>query len=361
MKKDELYSELVSMTPVSPYDDDFRVHLNKTLKIYQEKISKLDLNDRPLGWDGICHRIKQLCDAISRAIESEYRGKRHSAYTSIKNQLDGYKTKKTRIEGLAYSSYILKINPDTYFYRMREVKISERRNLKNKDIFHIPLNLRGIVETQRYSVPGYPCLYLSHRVYGCWEEMGRPDFGTIMVSRFKNTKPFSLLDLRIPSLEKWNNDFINCLKFFPLVISTMIQVKNSDDNYKPEYVIPQLLTEWIISQSDKGEKGEKRIIGIAYTSAQKNNDFDFPENSFDNYAIPAVYPFTTKESNYCKVLKDIFLVSRPTYYDFEVLRQGSLLDFGCMGISKEENINSSEFGSMEHYLRQLRCTAIEEE
>ena len=360
MTKDELYSELVSMTPIKPYDEDFRLHLNKTLKIYQEKISKLDLNDRPSGWVGICRRIKQLCDSISRAIESEYRGKRHSAYTSIKNQLEGYKTEKTTIEGLAYSNYILNIDSHTIFYRMREVKISERRKMKNKDIFHIPLNKRGIVATQRYSVPGYPCLYLSHRVYGCWEEMGRPDFGTIMVSRFKNTKPFSLLDLRIPSLEKWNNDFINCLKFFPLVISTMFQVKNSDDNYKPEYVIPQLLTEWIISHNDKDKNSNKRIIGIAYTSAQKNDDFNFPDNSYDNYAIPAVYPFTTKKSNYCKVLKDIFLVSKPTYYDFEILIHGSLLDYGCMGFSKEDDINNSKFGTMESYLNRFPCTAIEE-
>lgn len=360
MTKEELYSELVSMIPISPYNDDFRTHLNKTLKIYKDKIGKLDLNDRPLGWMDICHRIKQLCDSISRAIESEYRGKRHSAYSSIKNQLEGYKTEKTAIEGLAYSNYILEIEPETIFYRMRKVKISERCNMKNKDIFHIPLNKRGIVETQRYSVPGYPCLYLSHRVYGCWEEMGRPDFGTILVSRFKNTKPFFLLDLRIPSLEKWNIDFINCLKFFPLVISTMFQVKNSDDNYKPEYVIPQLLTEWIISHGDKDKKRDKRIIGIAYTSAQKNNDFDYPEDSFDNYAIPAVYPFTTKKSNYCKVLKDIFLVSKPTYYDLEVLRQGMIVDSGIMGISKEENINSSDFGSMEYYLLRMPFTAIEE-
>lgn len=79
-------------------------------------------------------------------------------------------------------------------YRMRIVQLEEQRKLKAKDMFHIPLDKRGLVETQKFSVPGYPYLYLANNVYGCWEEMGRPDFGTVMVSKFVSQSKFKVLD-----------------------------------------------------------------------------------------------------------------------------------------------------------------------
>lgn len=48
-------------------------------------------------------RSKQLCDAINRAIDNEYKGIRHSAYSAVKNQMDGCKTRKDEIVGLAYN------------------------------------------------------------------------------------------------------------------------------------------------------------------------------------------------------------------------------------------------------------------
>lgn len=74
-----------------------------------------------------------------------------------------------------------------------------------------------------------------------------------------------------------------CIEFFPLVITAMVQVKNGKDNYKPEYLIPQLLTELIITHK-RGKAPDEEIIGVLFTSARKNKDFDFPNDSYDNYA-----------------------------------------------------------------------------
>jgi hypothetical protein len=231
----------------------------------------------------------------------------------------------------------------------------KRKGVKRRDIFHIPFDKKGEVKTQRYSVPGYPCLYLSHKVYGCWEEMGRPDFGTVMVSKYISVSDFVVLDIRVPKKEVWLNEIERCIKLFPLTIASMVQVPRETDSYKPEYLIPQLLTEWIISHNRdiRDRKKEKEILGILYTSAQKCDDFDYPFDSYDNYAIPVLKPLAG--GKYCKRLKDLFKFSVPTYYDLEVLKKGESIGGYDYGIDsedgqKEQNMKYSRFGRMEDYL-----------
>lgn len=362
MNKNKLYEKIVAMVPVKSDEiKDFRELLSDNLDTYLRSVKQLDVSERPDNWDEIKHRIKQLCEGINRAVESEYRGIRHSAYTTIKNQLDGYKTQKTEISGLALSENIHTVVRETKAYRMRIVALDEQQKLMPKDMFHIPLDKRGLVVTQRYSVPGYPCLYLAHRVYGCWEEMGRPDFGTVMISKFEAQKEFKMLDLRVPSKADWDADMVRYMLFFPLVIASMVQVKNNKDTYKPEYLIPQLLTEWVISKN-REDKGGGELLGIMYTSSQKNDDFAFPDDSFDNYAIPVLKPLGSKK--YCKRLIDYFMLTSPTYYDLEVLRQGERYSLGSFGLSgdelKEQNIELSHFGVMEGYLDGKELKVVDE-
>lgn len=363
MNKEDLYSEIISRVPVKG-GDDFRKIIRDSLSNYRQTVERLDEAERPDSWDAILVRLKQLCEGINRAIDSEFKGLRHSAYASIKNQLDGYRIRRTNIPGLARDKNILTVIPNSISYRMRKVSLEEQKKLKEKDLFHIPLDDRTKVSTQRYSVPGYPCLYLAHRIYGCWEEMGRPDFGATMVSAFKSTGSFKLLDMRIPTKESWKDDFEQCVLFFPLIISTMVQVNKTSDPYKPEYTIPQILTEWVIStNNNKKATDPEKIIGIAYTSAQKNDEFDYPLNSYDNYAIPVLKPLASK--NYCKKLTDIFRVTKPTYYDLEVLRQGGIIGAGEYGLQdgeeqKTQNIKISPFGKMEDFVlkypfKQIDC------
>lgn len=362
MNKDKLYEKIISMVPVkSDEKKDFRKVVSENLNQYLQFVKQLDVNERPDNWEEIKHRIKQLCEGINRAIMSEYRGMRHSAYTTIKNQLDGYKTLKTEIPGLALKENVFDVKRNTVAYRMRTIALEEQHKLKPKDMFHIPLDKRGLVLTQRYSVPGYPCLYLAHRVYGCWEEMGRPDFGTTMVSKFEAQKDFKMLDLRVPSKDNWDKDMARYMSFFPLVIASMVQVKNNKDTYKPEYLIPQLLTEWVISKN-REDKDHGEILGIMYTSSQKNDDFVFPDDSFDNYAIPVLKPLDSKK--YCKRLIDYFKLTPPTYYDLEVLRQGENFSVGSFDLKgdeeKEQNIELSHFGVMEKFLDAKELKMIDE-
>lgn len=352
MNKDELYQILIKMIPIKTDSViEFRGVVKNILDDYCKYLRQFNDFDNSDKWKATLNRVTRLCRGINRAIEKEYMGMRHSAYSIIKNQLEGYNSNTGPVDGLAYNYNVFIIEKDSIAYRMRNIELKEQYRLKAGDMFHIPLDKRGLVKTQRFSVPGYPCLYLSKTIYGCWEEMRRPVFGTVMVSKFCVQSRFSVLDLRVPSKDKWNNHFEQCVVFFPLVLSSMVQVNNIDDTYKPEYLIPQLLTEWIISHNQK-LKTKNQLYGIMYTSVHKNKDFDYPEDSCDNFAIPVIEPLS--EGTYCKSLSHVFKLTPPTYYDLEVLRQGSLIDGGYFGLTEEQqkeyNLRQSPFGRMAEYL-----------
>ncbi len=355
MTKDELFNQLMNRLPLSwDKEDDFRNKaLKETLNEYMETISKLD--EKPRDWEKINNRIKQLCEAIMRAVKADFNGMHSSAYRTIKNQLDGYESEKIKISKLSSDAYLYKIKKGSTFYRMRNVPIEDRKKLECKDMFHIPFEKRGVVETQRYSVPGYPCLYLGYSVYGCWEEMNRPTFENCMVSRLINQTTFNVLDLRIPTKEKWDSKMKECLLIYPLIIACMIQVKNQHDIYKPEYIIPQLITEWVIIHNKKNKKVSRDIIwGILYTSSQKNDDFKYPTYVFDNLAIPAHKALSN--SGHCKDLIELFHICQPTYNELERLKRGPQRSHSKVDNRTEENelkynYNISDFGELENSLK----------
>lgn len=115
--------------------------------------------------------------------------------------------------------------------------------IEPKEMFHIPLDMRGIVKTQRYSTSGYPCLYLGESIYGCWEEMRRPPMIKCAVSRLECSLKLNIVDLSIPSEIDMTNPAYQ--RLIPLIISCMVPVENHNDTYKPEYIIPQLIIEWV--------------------------------------------------------------------------------------------------------------------
>ena len=232
----------------------------------------------------------------------------------------------------------------------------------NSSTCHIPFSKRGEVKTQRYSVPGFPCLYLGKSLYGCWEEMRRPDFGKVMVSRVVSTQNIELLDLRVPTFGKWNESICDSILFFPLIIASMFQVRDNSATYKPEYLVPQLITEWVITQKQLYRKTKSNIIGIIYTSVHKNPDFNFPADVFDNVAIPVLKPLNNEPVDYCPILSELFEITPPTYYDLETLRLGKAHVSGEDGLTTEMNKENSyaisSFGEMERILNNKETQRI---
>lgn len=348
MTKDELYSKMAAMLPVENTDcKPFRILLSDSLKTYLSYINKTEGID-----DEDKKEIAYICEAIKAIVKAQYKGLHAQAFRKLSNLFSG----KTGHKGFGNILFVSQLEANNSFYRARVH--SGTKKFTYKDMFHIPFSKRGIVQTQRYSFPGYPCLYVGESVYACWEEMHRVDFDLCMISRVVNQKDIFLLDMRIPNKNDFDKNIIRTLYFFPLLLSCMVVVINRDDVFKPEYIIPQLVTEWVITHNDKPETKKKNVLiyGIRYTSSLKTDEFEFTKSKLDNIALFPIDALGANGNNYCPKLVDNFSITNPTCNEFEKLKCGYDIDLGKAGYDDKEfelfaNYELSDFGQLEKRLR----------
>ena len=108
-----------------------------------------------------------LVSEIKAKLDAYYDGKPYKAYHSLEDGL---------LSDLKDFYEVLNIRnfwPRENFYRIRIHK--ENFPIAIDNFFHIPFEKRGLVKTQRFSIPGFPSLYLGSSIYLCWEELNRPN------------------------------------------------------------------------------------------------------------------------------------------------------------------------------------------
>jgi hypothetical protein len=149
--------------------DDFEIRQEKLRRIEAVKLKEKAL---------------QLSKAIIKAITQHNYGKPYEAFDVLKNVLDTDRFFKMQIF----------LGGDDFF----RVRVSPGRfTLSKQDLFHIPYQLKHQIRTQRYSIPGFPCLYLSDSIYTCWEEMRRPPIEALHASRFRlnSSRPITVIEI----------------------------------------------------------------------------------------------------------------------------------------------------------------------
>lgn len=213
-----------------------------------------------------------------------------------------------------------------------------------------------------YSVPGMPSLYLANSIYVSWEELGRPSDNLIQAARFKNTRELKLLDLTSDgyygrrtlfsdgSISEYN------MIIWPLIASCSVKVPDRNVAFKPEYIIPQLLLQWI---------NKHDLDGIKYSSTHINQSKNNHIGRLYNIVIP-VRTFMQKEG-YCKELLEIFEVSRvmPMQLNqFSMDNENETIEFSELKeieLIKGKRIKYSDtiFGKVENQLKRLPIGKIQ--
>lgn len=334
------------------WEEDFVRDVQKVFDIYISLVSALEEIE-----EGVIGEIKALCTTLSDVLELYYDGRKGEAYMMFSTIMNG----DAETEGLFASIGNVEVNPEELYYRARERKIGE--NFSIIDMFHIPLNKRGIVSTQRYSSPGYPCLYLGNTVYSCWEELRRIPFDNLMFSAYKVKYAFKVFDMRVPNDSDYSPEkLVQTIKRVPLMLACSFVVKNSSDVFKPEYIIPQMLVETIISnnrkitQLDKSKMDPNVIWGVIYTSTHVSNDFPYGKMFLENIVLPVIESNTT--SHYCYFLASLFEISRPSCYEYESLKDNPsriyMYKFDQEKTEEEvlqEQYNRSKMGYLEKKLK----------
>ena len=121
------------------------------------------------------HRLEKFCILAQESINASLKGLPFDAYEKLKDAL-------THI--IPFLEKPLLAELDDRIGNLYRVRLQVSPPFTREQLFHIPFELRHKVATQRYSVPGLPCLYLSGSLLTCWAEMGRPAFHKIQASAF---------------------------------------------------------------------------------------------------------------------------------------------------------------------------------
>lgn len=247
------------------------------------------------------------------------------------------------VDKLVSDLRIIPINKDKIFYRGRSCDFNYL--LKKEEMFHIPLNNRYLVKNQRYSLSGFPCLYLGETTYTCWEELERPDFGKTNFVALKNLENILVYDLSFPSKILSINDLVVIV----IIIATSFQTNKSYD-FKPEYIFSQTFLHNLIK--NRLSKKSSEIIGLIYHSvfmyksdiqlfAMSNNLSEADLKIYKSYVFPII---NTDSVVFCETLSKLFSMTNSISYNTIVIqRVNNQLEIPSGTQNEESTIRQAQY------------------
>lgn len=322
------------------YDNEYYSELKQRLNNYKDYIKNLNFLSKNTI-DNIEHNI----NLIIGSVEDYYNANIADAKNKIFQLLDKYKSdnfiiselnKSFAFRSIALFSDLLDEKKDVYindYDEMNTYSLSFFRArignsaFEKKDMLHIPFCNRELVSTQRFSIPGVPCLYLGTTSYVCWLEMDKPQDSIFNVSSFIPPLDLKILNLVIDyrlvnkqlkvtiEINKDKKDYnINLLEsmleIFPLVYATSFTIKNKERRFKSEYIVSQLIMQCL---------SDLNIHGIAYASKKVvDSVLAFPQCI--NLAIPMKinkkFKIQNESDNYADMCQNILLTNPVNFSEF---------------------------------------------
>ncbi|MEC0126496.1 hypothetical protein [Paenibacillus pabuli] len=251
--------------------------------------------------------IEGTCQTILAALNEYFQGLPASAFDIFKQGTDRL---------LEYIDKLALYNrrSENRFYRIRydaNLAVTQR-----KQLFHIPFESRGFVSTQRYSIPGFPSLYLGSSVYACLEELRKMhDTSNLYVSSYKIADDIKFIDFGFPprvakdasyKIKDEQECFLALKAYYqcwPLLAACSVRVLEDRHTFKAEYIIPQLLLQWVRSSTD--------YSGIRYFTS-RNYSYVKSVHLYQNYVFPVEQ---NQEEGYCGKLIENFKLTDPILFD----------------------------------------------
>ena len=334
---------------------DYYADLNKLLKDFEEKVDSEYNEDET--FTGKLRGIKENVLSLVRTYLHGYPAKAYSIIEELMRELE---------------TEPLYADPTTLgnLYRMTEV--SENVVYDRDRIFHAPYNMISKLKTYRYSIAGYPSLYLASSLKLAESESSI--FETrkpAIAARFKLRKNSSIKKIKIlefgcrpqdlaGSEEKLSKreDFEKAIRaaderqeneaheklpppdstgsshtpttnapkrymlWYPLIAACSYIRANRDDPFAQEYMVPQLVTQWLRSQNTGKLVGIKYFSCYSIKSSELGANYVFP-TSGDPILLPPILPKSNSGKNkvlpkagvenHCPILNDAFLLTAPEY------------------------------------------------
>ena len=324
---------------------DYYADLNKLLKDFEEKVDSEYNADKTFT----C-KLRGIKENVLRLVREYLHGYPAKAYSIIEELMRELETEP------------LYADPTTLgnLYRMTEV--SENVVYDRDRIFHAPYNMISKLKTYRYSIAGYPSLYLASSLKLAESESSifetrkpaiaarfvlEPDFyDEIKILEF-GCRPQDLAGseeklskredfekaIRAADERQENEAHQNRHSFdpfgsshtpttnapkrymlwYPLIAACSYIRANRDDPFAQEYMVPQLVTQWLRSQNTGKLVGIKYFSCYSIKSSKLGANYVFPTSGDPILFPPEIGETTARVENHCPILNDAFLLTAPEY------------------------------------------------
>lgn len=326
--------------PIRWDGNDFSSTLNSLFNYYINCIELLSSDNNPHSENIIVNveKIKKVCGLIIKSVNDYLNGFPSKSYDSFNSVMRILMEQPLRI----YQKSVLEQFLEENYYEKDELKlfraawVSDNKPYGRSRVFHTPYTMRSRVSTSRYSIAGYPSLYLGTCLDLCCEEIHvNPQYDFVLASVFKleRTIEYSNTDISVIELGVKPQDFFGqineranrridykllrenkirsaYLLWYPLIAASSYIRTNKCDPFAAEYIIPQLLMQWVRSEIDsKNDEEYDQLIGIRYFSCAsvRASEMGF------NYVFPTSGQQKSAELPYCSILTRAFKMTKPVY------------------------------------------------
>lgn len=256
-----------------------------------------------------CNLIKRIKEQSIKILQYCYKGDIFQASTILVEFLNNDKKIKEYLVDPYFNYFDFKLLTTDKLYRMRDE--NEDKNVDNCS--HVPFCMRKAVFCGRFSLTGYPCLYLADSKETANAEVGElKEKKKRWVSEFTPKQILPLIDLRIQnSLDISTTDerqLIHFLLTYPIRLLCLVQTEEEKEPlFREEYYFAQLLFHLLFMVHPK----EKYIgyKGIVFSSTKRRGG--------TNYVIPALYPnMKPLSKGHSPLIQKIFHESTPEIYEY---------------------------------------------
>ena len=332
----KIFNEEEFFLPIRWSGNDFANYLKNFLNQYQSKIKTI--TGEQVSDDGIV-LINKICDLLIDSVNFYLNGFPAQAYQTFQYLMDYLIQNPLRVYLKSVHELFEGFNDELNLFRV--VRVQDNIQYNRTRLFHTPYNLRSKVATCRYSIAGYPSLYLGTNLELCCEEIQyNPHTELGIASRFqlereirRNETTISVIELAVKPQDFFtqdNNERIGrrfrglnlhssqtrsaYLLWFPVIAACSFIRANKKDPFAAEYIVPQLLMQWVRSEMnsriiEKPYSVLNQLIGVRYFScaSKRASDLGF------NYVFPVSGRQHSEQYPFCPILMRAFRMTTPYF------------------------------------------------
>lgn len=259
--------------PIRWTGNNFVEYLDRLLNKYRTKIEKETVHFAS-DYKEIkeLELISRICNLLLKSIDNYLSGFPSKAYETFSDLMHYLMEQPLRTYYKSTHGSLVGYTDKLNLFRASCVKNNIRYDRKR--LFHTPYNLRSKVATCRYSIAGFPSLYLGTNLELCCEEIKynpHSEFG--IASRFQIERNILYNDTEIKVIElavkpqdflpqenrsnerigrKFDELDLNSkeiksayLLWYPVIAACSFIRINKQDPFAVEYIVPQLLMQWV--------------------------------------------------------------------------------------------------------------------